>query len=578
MGRLLTALVAFLRRHLALFALIVCGLLLAPWIGREWAQAQRIAAELPALREAHDSLARRQAALVEALRQRLGALSGQPVARLDAEIRALEGEIATLERERQRGGLLAEAARGSDAMAARLRASALREVQIELRRQAIRHLLELRAHALVLADREAALRTLARLAQEHRAAYAAYARALQQLNRARTEAGWLARLAFTPQYRELKRLEQALATHAGASQAAHRRFEAQRRRLARFSIPGAAPVFRIDAQGLALAGAALREPLARAEQLASRSLLWRGWLAVRPVLPTALGLLLAWWLVPAAIRAFAYFVMAPLAGRRPPVVIGDRAAGAKAAMAAMAPQLAPGGGSVRISAVSHRVVLGAGDELLVRPAYCQSLPAGAHPRTALLFDWRRPLTSIAAHLWLLTRLRCAQRAEIVVSSTSDPLDELALVELASGEALVLQPRALVGLVHPGGQGPSIRSHWRIGSLHAWLTLQLRYLAFEGPAILVVKGCRGVRIERAASGRMVSQAATLGFSANARYGTVRAEPFLPYLRGVQPLFNDRFEGDEAYYLYEEVPRNARARRGGRNPLEMLAEAGLKAFGI
>lgn len=575
MGRLVAVLLGFLRRNLTLLALIVCGLLLAPWVGREWAQAQRIAAELPALRQAQDTLARRQAALSESLRQRVRGLSSQSVARLDAEILALEREIAALEGERQRGGLVADAARGSDAMAARLRESALREVNIELRRQAVSHLLELRAHALVLADRDAALRTLAALGQEHRAAYAAYLRALRQLERARSDAGWLARLALTPQYREVKRLEQAVATRAAASQAAQRRFLAQRQRLARFSVPDAAPVFRVDPQRLAIAGAALREPLARAEQLASRSPLWRAWLAVRPVLPAALGLLLAWWLVPAAIRAFFYFVLAPLAGRRPPVVIGHRR---DHAMAAMTPQLAPGGRSVRISAVSHRLRLASGDELLIRPAYCQSLPAGAHPRTALLFDWRRPLTSIAAHLWLLTRLRCTRQADIVVSSTFDPLDEVALVELAPGEALVLQPRALVGLVHRTGQGPAIRSHWRLGSLHAWLTLQLRYLAFEGPALLVVKGCRGVRLERAAGGRMVSQAATLGFSADARYGTVRAEPFLPYLRGVQPLFLDRFEGDGAYYLYEEVPRNARAKGHGRNPLEALVDAVLKAFGI
>jgi hypothetical protein len=138
------------------------------------------------------------------------------------------------------------------------------------------------------------------------------------------------------------------------------------------------------------------------------------------------------------------------------------------------------------------------------------------------------------------------------------------------------------MVYRTGRRPAVRSHWRLGTLHAWLTLQLRYLAFEGPATLVVKGCRGVRLEGAGggpgAGRNISQDATLGFSAHARYTTVRAEPFLPYLTGRQPLFHDSFAGPDARFLYEEVPRTARAGRRSNNPFEVLLDAALKAFGI
>jgi hypothetical protein len=234
--------------------------------------------------------------------------------------------------------------------------------------------------------------------------------------------------------------------------------------------------------------------------------------------------------------------------------------------------------SARISAVSHSLALAPGEELLIRPDYCQSQPAGVLVATRLLFDWRRPLSSLAARLWMLKRLRATAAAEVVVSATSDPLDEIALLTLAPGESFVLQPRGLAGMVHRTGQRPAIRSHWRLGTLHAWLTLQLRYLSFEGPATLVLKGCRGVRQEVAGAGRTISQDATLGFSAHARYTTVRAEPFLPYLAGRQPLFHDSFAGQDACFLYEEVPRSAQA--GGRrnNPFEVLFDAALKAFGI
>lgn len=54
---------------------------------------------------------------------------------------------------------------------------------------------------------------------------------------------------------------------------------------------------------------------------------------------------------------------------------------------------------------------------------------------------------------------------------------------------------------------------------------LRYLSFEGLVTLIVKGCRGARLESASTGRTISQDATLGFSTNARYATLRAEPFI-----------------------------------------------------
>ena len=48
------------------------------------------------------------------------------------------------------------------------------------------------------------------------------------------------------------------------------------------------------------------------------------------------------------------------------------------------------------------------------------------------------------------------------------------------------------MLKPAGAPANITRHWRLASLHAWLTLQLRYLVFHGPCQLLLKGCRGVR--------------------------------------------------------------------------------------
>ena len=60
--------------------------------------------------------------------------------------------------------------------------------------------------------------------------------------------------------------------------------------------------------------------------------------------------------------------------------------------------------------------------------------------------------------------------------------------------------------------------------------------------------------------------------------MRCETFLPYLRGKEALFDDRFEGGPGQFIYEETPR-AGAKSGiARRGLEGAADALLKVFGI
>jgi hypothetical protein len=143
---------------------------------------------------------------------------------------------------------------------------------------------------------------------------------------------------------------------------------------------------------------------------------------------------------------------------------------------------------------------------------------------------------------------------------------------------VMQPHNLVGVLQPRGVPVRISSHWRLGSLHAWLTLQLRYLAFHGPARLVVQGCRGVRVEPADAGRAISQAATIGFNANLGYSTRRCETFIAYLRGKQALLNDSFAGGPGFYVYDELPHTRKHPGGPGRWLEGFADSVHKVFGI
>lgn len=574
MGQFLAAVFGTVRRNLIAFLLIVLVLVAGKMIGSEWDHAQRVASELPELQIAAASVGAHQMALAEEMTGRVKRMSKAGVQQLDGEIRILEADIERLHRKQEGISVGTGIFKRPGGVVEELQRKAALGVEIEIRSQTRAYLVALRTHLVLLGDRQVELEKLERLRLEHVRIYTAIQSAEQQLSKIEVDAGVLGKIPFTRKHQQVGQLTAELKELKVANHRAHQDYRAQKQLLARLPLPAALNEFRINEQRLAQASAPLQKRLMEAEQWAEKNLLWHSYQTVRPVLPLALFVLVSWWLVPVAIRALFYYVLAPFAASRPAIVIRRSTSTGAAAYA----KQRSGHDSSLISAVSRTISLAPECEMLIRPDYCQSQPVGVQASTILLFDWGRWLTSIAAHLWLLKRLRTAQSADIVVSSTSDALDEVALLEIGSGEAFVLQPRGLIGMMYPIGHRPKIRSHWRLGTLHAWLTLQLRYLAFEGPVTLVVKGCRGVRLEKAASDRTISQDATLGFSANAQYSTVRAEPFVPYLRGRQSLLQDKFGGQDAYYLYEEVPRNVRPDGQKHNPLEVLLDACLKAFGI
>jgi len=104
------------------------------------------------------------------------------------------------------------------------------------------------------------------------------------------------------------------------------------------------------------------------------------------------------------------------------------------------------------------------------------------------------------------------------------------------------------------------------------------VVFHGPARLIVKGCRGARIEAANAGRRITQAGTMGFSANLWYSTTRCETFVPYLMGEQALLNDSFAGAPGFYVYEETPHFGRRTGLTGRGLEGVFDSLLKVFGL
>jgi len=335
-----------------------------------------------------------------------------------------------------------------------------------------------------------------------------------------------------------------------------------------------------DVEQVRLASAEILEPLdgliakKRTAVIAAEKQAEKILQSIRNVFLKAFGILIAVTLVPIGIKAIWYWFVAPSVERRPPIRLRPQVVGATDAESS---GVVDSPRWEKISAVSQEISIGHGEELLVHPDFLQSSANRGRKNTKLLLDWRFPLTSIAAGMTVLTRIRAATPESFVVSSKNDPFAEVGVVPLAEGTALVLQPRNLVGLVQLIGRPIRIRRRW-VFSLSALITFQFRYLIFEGPGKLLVQGCRGVRLERAGSGRSIDQGSTMGFSANLDYSPKRSETFSAYMLGVNGLFNDSFAGGPGFCVYEEMPyAGKRSGITGRG-LEGLTDGLMKVVGI
>ncbi len=291
---------------------------------------------------------------------------------------------------------------------------------------------------------------------------------------------------------------------------------------------------------------------------------WYDRLGIGGVIAPALWALAAIILAPFAIRALFYWVLAPLASLQRPIRLLE-----PGTPIAIPPER---------SSVSKAITLAAGEELLIRQGFLQSSSHGSSKATQLLLDKRFPIASLAAGLSFLTRIRGGPGDSTTVSATRDPFAEISILELPEGAACVLQPRAIAGVLQRVARPLRITSHWRLGTLNAWLTWQLRFLVFHGPADIILAGGRGVRIEPAQVGRSIGQDQLIGFSAGLAYTTGRTETFLPYLFGQESLLKDRIAEGSGLLIAEEAPLAGRRKAGIARGLEGGFDALLKVFGI
>jgi len=262
----------------------------------------------------------------------------------------------------------------------------------------------------------------------------------------------------------------------------------------------------------------------------------------RPVL-IAVGV---YFVGPPLARLGLYFFFAPFVSRRAPVRLGG---------------FAEAHPEIMSSHASVDVVLEPGDTLWVKEKFLQASDEGLSKSTRWLLDWRMPVTCFVAGLNEMIQMRNKTPAALLratFSSQDDAHIELALIAVPGGASLVLRPSFLAGLIGPAGRRATaaIRRHWRLFTMQSWVTGQFRYFEFVGPCKLLIAGSRGVRaevltasVDNPAPARRTNQDATIGFTPGLAYRPVRAETFWAYLRGMNPLFDDLFEGTGVFLCQE-----------------------------
>lgn len=569
MRDLLQSALRWMIRRFAWFLIIVAILAAGNALRQEFREFATVIEEIALLRGGEKDLDAHLHLLGAAAANRVKALETASLERLRAQVESIEREIEQLHRRQNGSGVLGllTGPIGKE-FVARLKG----DVEVKILEQERDYLKRLILYAESMRDSQAAKMKLEELRLAHVEAYTRLGQTERQLAAVEKGDYWKSRLGFwSDEFGARQRLKVTLASQRAENLEAYRSHERQRKVLEGILLPRL-PRFEIRQDQVDQWLQPLQQLLQDREERYRSNWVTRASGPVIEVLPSAALILLSLMAVPVAIKGVFYFLIAPVASRRPPIRLMPEVSGLLEGQFGDDPR------QTKISAVSLPLTLRQGQELLIHPEYLQSSSVRGEKDTKWLLDWSYPLSSLAAGMVALTRIRSAGDETFVISATRDPLSEVGILSLPEGSALVFRPCGLIGIVQCADRPLRITRHWRLLSLHAWLTLQLRYLIFHGPVDLLVKGCRGVRVERVGAGRSINQAATLGFSANVAYATRRCETFGAYLMGKDELFNDYFTGDSGYYAYEEMPHGGRKYGIAGRGIEGIADSVLRVFGI
>jgi hypothetical protein len=107
----------------------------------------------------------------------------------------------------------------------------------------------------------------------------------------------------------------------------------------------------------------------------------------------------------------------------------------------------------------------------VHSDFLQGCGKPAKKHTQWFLNASIPFSSIASGMCMLTRIRPGAdgATRVVVACQNDAFGEIGVLEIPAGGAMIIQPKALAGIIKNQGAPVRITRHWRLTNLHAWLS-------------------------------------------------------------------------------------------------------------
>ena len=257
-------------------------------------------------------------------------------------------------------------------------------------------------------------------------------------------------------------------------------------------------------------------------------------------------------LLPFLGRAVLFYLLAPIAAKSSFVKFRIGRSAKATTTLPLQDFSGPGGATLRMT-------LAPGDELLVHGNFVRSVPDSVVCSSEWVYSSNLILRSLSSELIAMDsyKPKKGSPADITLGAGDCVTDELATVELAEGEAMVIAPRSIAGIVQRTGTRARITSHWRLRRLSSWLLMRLRLLAVHGPCTVLMTSNRGVTAVRPGTGTTFDGKCLVGFRGPMEYTVRRTGSFWGNFSGKQSMFhmNMRSRGNGVVYMQNQPSSTA-----------------------
>jgi len=245
-----------------------------------------------------------------------------------------------------------------------------------------------------------------------------------------------------------------------------------------------------------------------------------------------------------------YYIITPLSQKRKPVNITDKNA--------------EGNITAGISEKILSITLNPSESIAVRMDWIHRHQENCEKRTRLLWQWSAPFISYASGLHHLTEIKANPESgtEVDLAHSKNPLNAVTEIILKGHPGVVVYPKYIVGI----SGDINLKPHWRLFSLHSWVSGRFRYISFYGTGKLYLTGYGYVK-ENIPDCNIssVNPNLVVGFDGRLEYKISRTETFFPYLKGLNPLMNDSFTGSFPFFCQGAFDEKIKNKQADENPI-------------